>query len=80
MGVNFIDGALLEATTAFGTAVPLRARGSMEMGGSSAQISFYKPEQDILAELFKLQLGTRAHVNLRAPRGTLRPTSPQRPL
>ena len=31
----------------------------MEMGGSSAQISFYKPEQDILAGLFKLQLGGR---------------------
>ena len=55
VAVNFVDGALLEATDSpFGTATPSRARGSMEMGGSSAQISFYKPEQDILAGLFKL--------------------------
>ena len=67
VAVNFVDGALLEATSGpFGTAVPIRARGSMEMGGSSAQISFYKPDQDILAGLFKLQIGTRAHVNLYA--------------
>ena len=36
------------------------------MGGSSAQISFYKPEQDILAGLFKLQLGGRSHINIYA--------------
>ena len=34
VAVNFVDGALLEATSGpFGTAVPIRARGSMEMGG-----------------------------------------------
>ena len=67
VAVNFVDGALLEATDSpFGTATPSRARGSMEMGGSSAQISFYKPEQDILAGLFKLQLGGRSHINIYA--------------
>lgn len=67
VAVNFVDGALLEATAGpFGTATPTRARGSMEMGGSSAQISFYKPEQDILAGLFKLQLGGRSHINIYA--------------
>ena len=65
VAVNFVDGALLDATAGpFGTATPSRARGSLEMGGSSSQISFYKPQQDILAGLFKLQLGTRAHINL----------------
>ena len=39
VAVNFVDGALLEATDSpFGTATPSRARGSMEMGGSSAQM------------------------------------------
>ena len=67
VAVNFVDGALLEATAGpFGTATPTRARGSMEMGGSSVQISFYKPEQDILAGLFKLQLGGRSHINIYA--------------
>ena len=36
------------------------------MGGSSVQISFYKPEQDILAGLFKLQLGGRSHITIYA--------------
>ena len=65
MAVNFVDGALLDATAGpFGTATPKRCRGSLEMGGSSSQISFFKPDQDVLAGLFKLQLGTRAHINL----------------
>ena len=34
---------------------PHSAFGTLEMGGASAQIAFFRPEQDVLANLFKAQ-------------------------
>lgn len=69
VSANFVDGALFEALdqgSNFGTAKMKRARGSLEMGGSSSQIAFYNSKHDVLSNLFKMQLGASAHVNLYA--------------
>ncbi len=38
--------------------------GSLDLGGASAQLTFFQPAQDIMANMFKLQLGRTAHWNL----------------
>ena len=40
--------------------------GTLELGGCSAQIAFYRPQQDVLANLFKVQLGADKHWNIYA--------------
>lgn len=65
--VNFVTGALLESSWGTsGTATPINAFGTLEMGGASHQIAFFQPEQSILANLFKLQIGGTKHWNLYA--------------
>ena len=50
-----------------GTDAPPNARfGTLELGGCSAQIAFYRPQQDVLANLFKVQLGADKHWNIYA--------------
>ncbi|CAM9393849.1 unnamed protein product [Ectocarpus sp. 13 AM-2016] len=38
--------------------------GTLDLGGASTQISFFKSDQDILANLFKLQIGAEKHWNV----------------
>jgi hypothetical protein len=64
-GVNFVTGALLDSAWGTGDAAPARSFGTLEMGGASAQIAFYKPVS-ILANLFKLQVGGAKHWNIYA--------------
>lgn len=47
-------------------APPRTTFGSIDLGATSSQISFYVPSQDISDGLFKLQLGPYAHWNLYA--------------
>jgi len=68
-GINFASGALLESQEKWGassTLSPDNAYGTLEMGGASHQIAFFQPEQSILANLFKLQIGGSKHWNLYA--------------
>jgi hypothetical protein len=63
--VNLLFGNLLhygEGGTA--TATPNSTIGALDMGGASTQIAFFRPEQDILANLFKLQIGMQKHYNI----------------
>jgi hypothetical protein len=64
-GVNFVTGALLDSAWGTGDAAPARSFGTLEMGGASSQIAFYKPVS-ILANLFKLQVGAAKHWNIYA--------------
>ncbi len=65
--VNFAKGVLLEQSTGSGEAVPPnKTYGMLEMGGASAQIAFYEPHGDVMANLFKLQIGAARHWNVYA--------------
>jgi len=65
-GVNFVSGALLDSEWGTGEAIPKSAFGTLEMGGASTQIAFYQPDQNVLANLFKLQIGPSKHWNIYA--------------
>jgi Golgi nucleoside diphosphatase len=66
-GINFAMGNLLEDSVGAGTVVnPKRTYGALDMGGASTQISFYEPNEDIMSDLFKLQVGQGKHWNLYA--------------
>jgi Golgi nucleoside diphosphatase len=66
-GINFAMGNLLEESEGMGTVVsPKLSYGALDMGGASTQISFYEPDEDIMANLFKLQIGQGKHWNLYA--------------
>ena len=47
-----------------GQADPHYTLGALDLGGSSTQITFFPPTQDILANMFRLQIGERSHWNL----------------
>lgn len=65
--VNFAKGVLLPQSTGSGEAVsPNKTYGMLEMGGASAQIAFYEPHGDVMANLFKLQIGAARHWNVYA--------------
>ena len=64
-GVNFVTGALFDSSWGSGAATPQRSYGTLEMGGASSQIAFYKPVS-ILSNLFKLQVGGEKHWNIYA--------------
>jgi Golgi nucleoside diphosphatase len=64
-GVNFLLGDLLQDSLGSGTVVnPVRTHGALDLGGSSTQISFYEPNEDIMGSLFKLQIGQAKHWNV----------------
>ena len=66
-GINFILGSLIEESEGLGTVLnPKLTYGALDMGGASTQISFYEPQEDIMANLFKLQIGQGKHWNLYA--------------
>jgi Golgi nucleoside diphosphatase len=66
-GTNFIMGNLLQESQGAGTVVnPRLTFGALDMGGASTQISFYEPHEDIMAGLFKLQIGQGKHWNIYA--------------
>jgi hypothetical protein len=66
-GVNFLMGDLIEASEGAGTVVnPKKTHGALDLGGGSTQISFYEPKEDIMSNLFKLQVGQAKHWNVYA--------------
>eukprot|EP00904_Undaria_pinnatifida_P011382 jgi/Undpi1/7374/HiC_scaffold_22.g09847.m1 len=64
--VNFLHGELLAQSEGAGTADSSANMtvGTLDLGGASTQISFFKSDQDILANLFKLQIGGQKHWNV----------------
>lgn len=68
-GVNFLMGNLIESSAGTGTVVnPRLTQGSLDLGGGSTQIGFYEPNEDIMSNLFKLQIGQAKHWNGRCIR------------
>jgi Golgi nucleoside diphosphatase len=66
-GINFAMGNLVEQSEGAGTVInPKLTYGALDMGGASTQIAFYEPDEDIMANLFKLQIGQAKHWNLYA--------------
>ena len=66
-GANFALGSLLESSEGSGTVMnPALTYGTLEMGGASAQIAFYRSNEDITSNLFKLQIGQGKHWNIYA--------------
>lgn len=69
-GVNFALGTLIkDSTTGDGGAAtaainPKLTYGMVEMGGASTQIAFFENSRDLMANLFKLQLGASRHWNI----------------
>lgn len=62
--INFIKGVLLTDSNGAGTAMSSMTVGSLDMGGASTQISFFRADQDIMSNLFKLQIGGQKHWNV----------------
>jgi len=64
---NFVLGSLLQSSEGSGTVMnPKLTHGAIEMGGASSQISFYQDNEDIMSNLFKLQIGQGKHWNVYA--------------
>ena len=64
---NFLMGRLLPPLKGTGEAEPINSTyGTVDMGGSSCQIAFFVPTQDISEGLFKLHIGDQKHWNLYA--------------
>lgn len=56
-GVNFLMGELVEDSKGSGTVLnPKKSYGALDLGGGSTQIAFYEPNEDIMANLFKVRL------------------------
>lgn len=65
--INFLLQTLLDNTAGQGTVVnPTLTYGALDMGGASTQISFYDSRQDVMSNLFKLQIGASKHWNVYA--------------
>ena len=66
-GANFVLGSLLKSSEGSGTVInPQPHHGTVELGGASSQITFYQPNEDVMSNLFKLQIGQGKHWNLYA--------------
>ena len=66
-GTNFLLGNLISESEGSGTVVnPSRTYGALDLGGASTQISFYEPHEEIMSNLFKLQIGQGKHWNVYA--------------
>ncbi len=65
--INYLMGTLQTNSQGFGTvSYPNRTFGALDLGGASTQISFYEPDEDIVANLFKMQIGASRHWNVYA--------------
>jgi Golgi nucleoside diphosphatase len=63
--VNFVKGSLVEYSEGSGTVLQANLTyGVVEMGGASTQIGFFEPFGDVMANLFKLQIGAAKHWNV----------------
>jgi GDA1/CD39 (nucleoside phosphatase) family len=63
--VNFVKGSLIKNSKGSGSVMGANyTYGVLEMGGASTQIGFFEPYGDIMANLFKLQLGAAKHWNV----------------
>ncbi|KAL9186109.1 hypothetical protein ACHAXT_005347 [Thalassiosira profunda] len=67
-GINYLMGNLMQASEGAGEANggAIQTYGALDMGGASAQISFYQPEGNVMSGLFKLQVGQGKHWNVYA--------------
>jgi Golgi nucleoside diphosphatase len=65
--VNFVTGHLLQQSQGLGTVIvdPYTTHGALDLGGGSTQIAFV-PAGEIMANLFKLQIGQGKHWNVYA--------------
>jgi len=64
---NFLMGRLLPPLKGIGDAEPINSTyGIVDMGGSSCQIAFFVPTQDISEGLYKLHIGAQKYWNLYA--------------
>jgi len=63
---NYLFGTLLQSIPGSGAVLkPINGTfGTIDLGGASAQISFFVPSQDISEGLFKLQIGSQRHWNV----------------
>ena len=67
LGVNFLssNGDMLAESEGSGTVTsPRQTYGALDLGGASTQISFYEQNEDIMANIFKLQIGQGKHWNV----------------
>jgi Golgi nucleoside diphosphatase len=65
VGVNFAKGVLIDQSEGNGVANnPQLTYGMLEMGGASTQIANFQNDGDMMANLFKLQLGGTRHWNV----------------
>ena len=64
--VNFAKGVLIKESEGTGrvTETSGRTYGVLELGGASTQIGFFEPNGDVMANLFKLQIGASKHWNV----------------
>eukprot|EP00979_Chaetoceros_neogracilis_P016255 scaffold7486_cov113-Chaetoceros_neogracile.AAC.1 len=63
-GANFVLGSLLKSSEGAGVVIdPDLTYGTLEIGGASSQIAFYQSDEDIMSNLFKLQIGQGKHWN-----------------
>ena len=66
-GANFVLGSLLKSSEGTGVVMnPDLTYGTLEIGGASSQIAFYQSDEDIMSNLFKLQIGQGKHWNVYA--------------
>jgi len=64
VAMNFLLGNLLTASEGIGEAFTNNSIGTLDLGGSSTQIAFFVPTQDISEGLYKLQIGGNKHWNV----------------
>jgi GDA1/CD39 (nucleoside phosphatase) family len=63
--VNFVKGTLIANSEGSGSVRRANLTyGVLEMGGASTQVGFFEPEGDVMANLFKLQIGAAKHWNV----------------
>lgn len=63
--MNFVKGSLVEYSEGSGAVLQANLTyGVVEMGGASTQIGFFEPFADVMANLFKLQIGAAKHWNV----------------
>ena len=58
--INYLMGTLISNDSGFGAvSAPNKTFGALDMGGASAQISFFQPDEDVVANLFKMQVASK---------------------